>query len=208
MAGGEAAVDSKRDVMQFRITLAEVKPAIWRRIVVPASYSFWDLHVAIQDAMGWLDCHLHLFRLRHPMTGRPVEIGIPDEDAFEGDPVCRAGWEVRVSDYLATAGARALYDYDFGDGWVHEVKLEAVGPRQKGAKYPQCLDGRRACPPEDCGGPWGYARLLETIANPADPEYASTMEWLGGAFHPGAFDPAQVRFWNPRRRWRMVFLDE
>jgi hypothetical protein len=194
--------------MQLRITLAEVKPAVWRRIVIPANYTFWDLHVAIQDAMGWLDCHLHLFRLRDPVIGRPVEIGIPNEYAFEDDPESLAGWEVRVAAYLCRVGARAHYEYDFGDGWVHEVKLEAFGPRQKGVKYPQCIGGKRACPPEDCGGPWGYAELLETIANPADSEYESTLEWLGGAFDPAAFDPAQVRFANPRRRWRRAFLDE
>lgn len=89
-------MDAKRSTLQFKITLAEVRPTVWRRIEVPANYTFWDLHVAIQDAMGWLDYHLHMFRLRNPVTGQIVAIGIPDEDAFEGDPVCRAPGELRV----------------------------------------------------------------------------------------------------------------
>lgn len=148
-------IDVKRSTLQFKVTLAEVEPPVWRRIEVPASYTLWDLHVAIQAAMGWLDYHLHMFRLRSPVTGETDEIGIPDEDAFEGDPVCLAGWEVPVAAYFDAVGTRASYEYDFGDGWVHEVELEAVGRRQSKTKHPRCLGGRRACPPEDCGGPPG-----------------------------------------------------
>ena len=201
-------MDTKRSTLQFKITLAEVEPLVWRRIEVAASYTFWDLHVAIQDAMRWLDYHLHMFRVPNPVTGRPDEIGIPDEDAFEGDPVCLAGWEVPVAAYFDAVGTRASYEYDFGDGWIHEVELEAVGRRQSGMKYPRCLDGQRACPPEDCGGPHGYAQLLQTIADPTDEEYESTMEWLGGSFDPEVFSPRQVRFWNPKRRWKIAFASE
>jgi len=198
-------VDAKRSTLQFRVTLAEVEPHVWRRIEVPASYTFWDLHVAVQDAMGWLDYHLHMFRVRNPVTGEIDEIGIPDEDAFEGDPVCLPGWEVPVAGYFDAVSTHATYEYDFGDGWVHEIELEAVGRRQTGTNYPRCLDGQRACPPEDCGGPHGYARLLETIADPTDEEYESTMEWLGGEFDPDAFSPRKVRFDNPKKRWRIAF---
>ena len=201
-------MDVKRSTLQFKVTLAGVEPPVWRRIEVPASYTFWDLHVAIQDAMGWLDYHLHMFRLRNPVTGQTDEIGIPDEDAFVGDPVCLAGWEVPVARYFDAVGTRASYEYDFGDGWFHEVELEAIGRRQSKTKYPRCLGGRRACPPEDCGGPPGYAQLLETIADPTDEEYESTMQWLGGSFDPEAFSPSQVPFWNPKRRWKIAFADD
>jgi hypothetical protein len=198
-------MDAKRDTLEFKVTLLEVKPPVWRRIEVPASYTFWDLHVAIQDAMGWLDYHLHLFGVPNPVNGRTDEIGIPDEDAFEDDPVCLAGWEVPVRGYFDAIGTLARYEYDFGDGWVHEIELTAIGRRQSGTKYPRCLDGRRACPPEDCGGPHGYARLLETIADSTDEEYEGMMEWLGGSFDPETFRPEQVRFDNPRKRWRIAF---
>jgi hypothetical protein len=198
-------VDAKRSTLRFKITLAEVEPPVWRRIEVPASCTFWDLHVAVQDAMGWLDYHLHMFRVADPGSGATDEIGIPDEDAFEGDPVCLPGWEIPVARYFHTVGTTATYEYDFGDGWVHELELEAIGRRQAGTKYPRCLAGDRACPPEDCGGPHGYARLLEAIADPTDEEHESTMEWLGGRFDPGSFSPRKVRFENPKKRWRIAF---
>jgi hypothetical protein len=201
-------MDVKRNMLRFKVTLTDVMPAVWRRIEVPASYSFWDLHVAVQDAMGWLDYHLHLFRVRNPLSDEIDEIGIPDEDGFEDDPVCLPGWEVPVVRYFDAAGARGVYEYDFGDDWVHEIDLEAIGRRQRGTKYPRCLAGQRACPPEDCGGPGGYVELLDTIADQSHEEYASTMEWLGGTFDPEVFTPGQVRFDDPGKRWRIAFAED
>lgn len=180
---------------------------IWRRIEVPASYTFWDLHVAIQDAMGWLDYHLHVFRIRDSLTRAEAEIGIPDPEPFDGAPDCLPGWNVRVTAYLSEVGQRARYDYDFGDGWEHDLVLERVSPRQAKTKYPRCLAGARACPPEDCGGPEGYLQLLETIANPDDPEHESMLEWLGGPFDAGAFDAREVQFDNPKERWQIAFAE-
>lgn len=187
------------------MTLEEVTPAVWRRIVVPASYSFWDLHVAVQCAMGWFDSHLHVFRVKNPASRKIDEIGIPDDDPFVGAPVQLPGWEVPIARYFGSGGARASYEYDFGDSWVHEIECEAIEPGQAGSRYPRCLDGQRACPPEDCGGPPGYERLLETIADPSSEEYESMMEWLGGPFDPNNFDPRTVRFDNPKKRWRIAF---
>ncbi|MFN2315317.1 MAG: plasmid pRiA4b ORF-3 family protein [Gemmatimonadales bacterium] len=119
-------MDAKRSTLEFTVTLLEVEPPVWRRIEVPASYTFWDLHVAIQDAMGWLDYHLHLFRVRDDITGATAEIGIPNPDPFLGDPAWLPGWEVPVTGYLDEPGDRATYEYDFGDGWVHEVELVAI----------------------------------------------------------------------------------
>lgn len=181
---------------------------MWRRIEVPATYTFWDLHVAVQDAMGWLDSHLHMFHVRNPTSHEVEDIGIPDDEGFEGDPVCLPGWRVAVASYFEKVGTRATYEYDFGDGWIHEIELEAIGPRSRGVRYPRCLDGQRACPPEDCGGPHRYAELLETIKDPGHEEYASIMEWLGGQFDPDAFAPERLRFDNPKKRWRIAFGDE
>lgn len=200
-------MNARRPILQFKVQLRDIKPAIWRRIEIPGSYTFWDLHVAIQDAMGWLDSHLHAFRIGDRRTHAEIEIGIPDPDGFEGDPERLPGWRVPVMEYLAEAGDRAQYDYDFGDGWEHDLLLEELTPRQAKTKYPRCLAGSRACPPEDCGGPGGYAQLLETLANPADPEHESMLEWLGGPFDPEAFDPREVRFDNPMKRWQIAFME-
>jgi len=172
---------------------------------VPETYNFWDLHVALQDSMGWLDYHLHLFRVNKPVTGEVVQIGIPDDDPFEGDEPIVPGWEVPIAPYFPHAGVVSQYDYDFGDGWEHEVTLEAIVPRQKGKKYPLCLGGERACPPEDCGGVGGYEDLLAVINNPAHEEYDSTLQWLGGRFEPEKFDPRRVKFDDPSRRWELAF---
>lgn len=197
-------MDLKRDVIQFKVTLKTVKPSIWRRIEVPALYTFWDLHIAIQDAMGWLDYHLHAFRVRSAL-GKLDEIGIPDDDAFEGEPLFLPGWKVRVADYLYQVGARAAYEYDFGDSWVHELRIEAIGPRASRVKYPRCVAGAGRCPPEDCGGPHGYAELLATIRDPNHEDHESMLEWLGGPIDPAAFEPSAVRFDNPAKRWKIAF---
>ena len=191
---------------QFKVTLGEIEPPIWRRILVPAKYSFWDLHVAIQDSMGWLDYHLHLFRVREPESGDVIEIGIPNDEPFEDEIPCTPGWDVAVAEYF-TKGDAAEYLYDFGDDWQHVVTLEAIVDRVAKARYPQCLAGSRACPPEDCGGVGGYANVLRVIANPSDEEYESMMEWLGGEYDPERFEPAKVRFDNPKKRWDIAFLD-
>lgn len=127
------------EVYQFRIALLEITPPIWRTIQVPGTYSFRDLHVAIQDSMGWLDSHLQRFRVTRPGTNDVVQIGIPDEDAIEGDEPILPGWDVPVASYFVRPGVAAEYEYDFGDGWEHEVTLEAIRPGQKGLRYPRCL---------------------------------------------------------------------
>ena len=197
-------MDAKRDMIRFKITLKGIRPPIWRRIEIPANYSFWDFHVAIQDAMGWTDSHLHAFSVRN-LRGGIDQIGIPDDDSFEGDPMFLPGWKFQVSDYLFRPGTRAKYAYDFGDGWEHDLIVEAIGPREKGVTYPRCTAGKRRCPPEDCGGIYGYADLLEIIANPEHEEHASMMEWVGGPFNPNEFDPSAVHFEDPAWRWKVAF---
>jgi len=198
-------MDRRKHVYQFLVRLRDIRPEIWRRIQVPGTYSFWDLHVAIQDSMGWLDYHLHAFRLRDPEGGSIVEIGIPDDESFENETPTLTGWESKISDYFIEIGDTSLYEYDFGDGWEHEIIFEAIPERKKGVKYPICLSGARACPPEDCGGVSGYEDLLETIADASSGEYESIMEWLGGRYDPERFDPKEVKFDSPRTRWKIAF---
>jgi hypothetical protein len=198
-------VNTEDLMYQFRVILQGTQPMVWRRILVPGTYSFWDLHVAIQDAMGWLDCHLHLFRLRNPGTGEVDQIGIPIDDPFDDMEPCLPGWEVAMARYFRGPGDRADYEYDFGDGWRHEVVLEVISDRLPSAQYPICLDGARACPPEDCGGTHGYKELLVVLCDPTHEEYPSTLQWVGAGYDPAAFDPRNVRFDDPKKRWQQAF---
>jgi hypothetical protein len=198
----------KKQVYQFKITLKDVKPPIWRRILVPSSYSFWDLHVAIQDAMGWLDCHLHEFRVKD-VNGKELCLGIPDMDDFEE---ILPGWKYKVAKFLSLARPTFEYVYDFGDDWRHKVELEAVLPAEPGVIYPRCIKGKRACPPEDCGGPWGYQDLLTILADPKHEEHKSMKAWLESMkeepFDPESFEPSSVEFWDPKERFDLAFRAE
>jgi len=200
---------AQEPVLQFKITLRHIEPPIWRRIHVPLDYSCWDLHVAIQDAMGWFDCHPHLFRFTVKGKRKPLVIGLSFDDEDEEQVV--PGWEVPVGNAFCQLGAAAIYEYDFGDGWQHEVVLEGLMGREKGIKYPRCLAGERACPPEDCGGVPGYQHLLEIIRDPQHEEYKHTVAWVktkirqNYIYRPEEFHPDLVRFDNPKRRLKNLF---
>jgi hypothetical protein len=195
-------------IFQFKVTLEEIEPVIWRRIQVPAKYSFWDLHVAIQDAMGWFDCHLHAFRFKPPHKKKVIEIGIPVDDFDDTD--VRPSWEERVADRIWEPGKSMQYEYDVGDCWCHVISLEGILIKEKGTNYPRCLDGQRACPPEDCGGVWGYERMLKILGDKRHEEYESMIEWLSGwygTYEPEAFMPEKVKFDNPLKRWKRAFTE-
>ena len=178
-------------IYKFKISLKDIEPLIWRKIEVPADYTFWDLHVAIQDAMGWADYHLHEFRINRS------EIGIPDE-SFNNQVL--ASWKEKIADYFTLESKIAEYIYDFGDYWQHIVELEEIKPAEKDRGYPICLDGARACPPEDCGGLPGYYNLLEILNDPDHEEYDFILEWLDGEYEPDYFASSEVEFDNPRKR--------
>ncbi len=197
-----------KHVYQFKVTLKNIRPPIWRRIQVPESYSFWDLHVAIQDAMGWLGYHLHAFEIFNPKKGIKEEIGIPDEEWGLADVEMHAGWEKRISRYFTSENNKASYTYDFGDDWRHAVVLEKILPKDKDTTYPLCIKGKRACPPEDCGGVWGYQDLLEILSDPDDERYDEWMEWLGGGFDPEHFDIDEIQFGDPDARLKYILEDD
>lgn len=185
-------------VYQFKITLKGIKPPIWRRIQVPETYTFWDLHVAIQDSMGWTDTHLHHFGIKNPATGLREEIGIPDEDFI--DMTIRPGWKRKIAIYFSSRNDKAEYIYDYGDDWRHGIKLEKILQPSEGIKYPMCTEGARACPPEDCGGIWGYQDFLEAIMDPKNPQHEELLDWVGGDFDPESFDIKDVIFGDPKER--------
>lgn len=189
-------------VYQFKITLKGIKPPVWRRIQVPETYSFWDLHVAIQDVMGWSDCHLHQFKIIEPVTNTKVEIGIPDEKAtyYEILP----DWKQKIAHYFSPENKTADYIYDFGDDWKHTILLEKFLPREKNAVYPLCVDGQRACPPENCGGIYGYEEFLEIIMDPDDERYEELLSWSAD-FEPEHFDKDDVVFDDPAKRLKALW---
>lgn len=164
---------------QLRITLLGIDPPIWRRVQVPAIITLYRLHRVIQVAMGWEDDHLHQF-----VAGKK-RYGIP----MPGDVVrLQDEGQARLYRVLTKPRQRMLYEYDFGDCWKHEVALEEVIRPAQALEHPVCVAGERACPPEDCGGVWGYEDLLEAVADPEHPDQEERIEWLGEGFDPEAFD--------------------
>lgn len=201
----KAAATTTATVHQFKITLDHVKPAVWRRIQLPSDATFWDLHCAINDAMGWEDMHLHAFQIGDKRNS--IDIGIPMEDDMPwNDTATLADWDVPIANHLDKPGAHCTYLYDFGDDWSHKVVLEAIAPREAKAKCPRCLAGARACPPEDCGGVHGYARLCDALKNPSktDEETEELLDWLGDDFDPEAFDAGKVKFGSAARRLKVL----
>ncbi|MFP5488178.1 MAG: plasmid pRiA4b ORF-3 family protein [Acidimicrobiia bacterium] len=174
-------------VLQLKVMLKGSKPPIWRRVLVDATSTLEELHEVIQAAFGWWNYHLYEFEF-----GR-ARYGIPDPDGFDFGPPTRDARTTRL-DPVAGAGATFTYTYDFGDWWEHQVAVEKVLDASPVPSLPACLDGRRAGPPEDCGGVGGYQELLGILADPDHPEHASRAEWAsargGASLDPNVFDPA------------------
>jgi len=173
-------------VWQLKVTLAETKPPIWRRIQVPGSISLYDLHEILQVVMGWQSYHLYEFQVGETIYSDP-----DPEDAFFEREVTNAR-RVKLSQVAPEPNAKFRYLYDFGDNWEHLIVVEKILPREPGAEYPICLKGVRATPPEDCGGVWGYEEFLAAIADPEHEEHEEMLEWIGGAWDPEKYDLAGV----------------
>jgi hypothetical protein len=171
-------------IYQLRIELLDVTPMIWRRVLVPGSIKLHRLHGVLLWTMGWAGGHLHEFVIGHDHYGEP-------DPYFNEPPRLQADNRSTLASALGTR-KDFLYLYDYGDGWEHRVSVEQILPADPALKLPQCLDGANACPPEDVGGPPGYADFLVAIGNPDHEEHAAMLEWCGGAFDPTAFDPVAV----------------
>ncbi len=195
---------TQRHILRLCAQLLDLHPVIWRRIEIRSDLTFWALHVALQNAMGWTDSHLHDFELPNADAGEPVWIGMPDLDGDDYRDV-RADFDERLKSWIHCQGERFFYNYDYGDGWRHEVVIEAIEPATRGTRYPLCTGGERACPPEDVGGPGGYENFLKALTDPKHPEHDEYRRWIGGRFDPELFDPAKVRFESPARRLREVY---
>jgi hypothetical protein len=166
-------------IYQLKITLSQIKPPIWRRVQVKDG-SLLKLHEVIQAAMGWTDTHLWAFDID----------GVDFGEDPEGEMDLASARKAKLGRFVADGVKKFPYIYDFGDNWEHVIQLEKVLSADPAVKYPWCVDGRRACPPEDCGGPWGYGDLLEAIKNPGKNQ--ELVEWAGGEFDPDRFELAEV----------------
>ncbi|MDF5736634.1 MULTISPECIES: IS1096 element passenger TnpR family protein [unclassified Nostoc] len=168
---------SNQTIYQLKITLKNIRPPIWRRIQVLSSTTLEQLHLIVQEVMGWDNYHMHQFSIAGIDYGQPQpEFNVRSEKT------------VKLSQVVKDEKSKFFYTYDFGDSWEHEILVEKELPSTPDTNYPVFITGKRACPPEDCGGSWGYAELLEIISDPSHPEYEERMEWVGESFNPDTFD--------------------
>jgi hypothetical protein len=181
MSRKAAAAPSR--VYQLKITLKGSKPPSWRRIEVADDITLARLHHIIQASMGWTNSHLHMFNV-----GR-TSYSVPDPDYDED---VRDERRHKLNQLLTAPKQKLSYEYDFGDSWTHEVLLKKVLTPEPGVSYPRCTAGKRACPPEDCGGVWGYADFLEAIGYPEQEQHNELLEWVGGEFDPEQFEIAEA----------------
>lgn len=176
-----------KQIYQIQILLQDSKPRIWRRVLVSSDMLLPDLHKVIQTTMGWENTHLHQFI----KNGRFYTLKMDDDIYW--DELDNVDYKnIRISELLSKEKERIQYEYDFGDSWKHSIILEKILPFDKNMKYPVCLKGKMNCPPEDCGGVWGYANMLEVLKNPEHEEYEEFAEWLEEDFDPEHFDIEEV----------------
>jgi hypothetical protein len=168
-----------RQIFQLRIALVDVAPTVWRRVAVPGGFTLDRIHRVIQYVMGWQDYHLHSFEIGN------VQYGVPDPN---GELDLHDELDFRL-DALASKDSRLTYVYDFGDWWEHEIVVETLHPAEPDERYPLCLEGERACPPEDVGGVHGYGQFLEALGDPGHPEHFAMRDWIGRRFDAEFFDP-------------------
>lgn len=171
-------------IYQIRITLKRSKPPIWRRVLISSDTTLSKLHHIIQRAMGWYGGHMHAFRI----NGEEYSTPSPFAPNHLEELGMKSAEGKKLSTLISGEGAKFTYEYDFGDDWQHEIKIEKVLPPDEKQSLPVCIKGKRACPPEDVGGVWGYDTFLEAIKDPQHEEHDDYIEWIGGDFDPEAFD--------------------
>ena len=162
------------NIFQLKISLRDIEPPIWRRVHVE-DCTLEDLHDIIQISMGWEDDHMHAFEVRG------VTYSHPDLDEAEDE------LDMTLGKIAEGRTKKFDYNYDFGDDWKHVIQIEKRLPAEEGVRYPRCVEGERAAPPEDCGGPWGYFEILKMLADPKNPKYEERLEWVG-EYDPQACD--------------------
>lgn len=192
---------SKAQVYQLKVVLLGSQPAIWRRLQVPGAANLGWLHAVLQIAMGWTNSHLHHFLAAEARYSDPR---LNEDSGFGGEPD-RDETKATLAQVVPEAGMQFGYEYDFGDSWEHAITVEKILPADSpAATVARCLEGARACPPEDCGGVWGYADLIKILKNRKHPEHQSMVEWLGRPFNAAAFDAPATNRWLEKLKWPRV----
>ena len=184
-------------IIQLKLTLSGIEPPVWRRLRVPDSITFFDLHHIFQIAMGWKNAHLFEFRIGD------YAMGFIDESAPEDLADARL---VTIDTLITQVGMRFSYLYDFGDGWNHLIEIEKISVDET-IQTPVCLEGERNCPPEDCGGIPGYHHLMEVLKDKSNPDYSEMKRWAGKGYDPETFDLKKVarllpKFKSFMRMWK------
>jgi Plasmid pRiA4b ORF-3-like protein len=174
-------------IYQVKITLDHVRPPIWRRLLVK-DCTLARLHDLIQISMGWEDDHLHEFEFGNQRYGSHEQWQVGPM----GDPDVQDERKLQLSQLVNQGVKKFRYVYDMGDGWQHTIHIEKTLSAEAGVRYPRCVGGERACPPEDCGGSWGYANFVAAIQDPTHESHEELLEWIGGEFDPEAFDAEAV----------------
>ncbi len=188
----EMAEDMKPPkILQLKIQLNDIKPQIWRTVLAEDNITFSELHEIIQIAMGWDNYHMYDFTVSKT---RIEADNIKDVrvDAMWAGILPRAkaipASRTKLSEFLKSKNQKFSYLYDFGDSWAHTITVERILEKNYSRKYPTCIDGARACPPEDCGGVHSYKNFLRAIRNPKHNEHKQMLEWIGGEFDAEHFD--------------------
>jgi len=171
------------NIIQLKITLKETKPPVWRRILVHKDTTFFELHHIIQITMGWFNYHLFEFDINRNKIGEPNK----EFDFFDGVDVIESS-TVTLDSMIKSLKQNFSYEYDFGDGWQHQISVEKFLPIDSSINYPICLKGKLSCPPEDCGGIGGYYQMLNVLDDKNHPEHEEMIEWLGGEYDSEYFD--------------------
>jgi hypothetical protein len=185
---------------ELRIVLLGSKPSIWRRLQVRGDANLGWLHAVIQVAMGWTNSHLHHFLAQ---DARYTDLRHSEDIGFGSEPD-RDEAKTRLAQIAPRQGYQFSYEYDFGDSWAHEITVEKILPDPSATTTAICLEGARACPPEDCGGIPGYAELLKALKNPKHPEHKTMKRWLGRPFDAETFDGAKTNLWLQKLKWPRV----
>ena len=170
---------------EIKITLKDIKPEIWRRVIVPRDITLGHLHRVIQIVMGWEDCHLHEFMIGRKRYGPLMD----DPFSFDEPPVNE---DIVHLNGVAKPKAKFDYHYDFGDDWRHEIHIEREVEATPVKRQVRCIAGEYACPPEDSGGPFHYPELMRILSDPQHEEHDRMQEWIGEDFDPLHFDPTSV----------------
>ena len=195
------AMKASAPLYHLKIVLNGTKPIIWRRLQVPGNANLGWLHAVLQVTMGWTNSHLHQFRVGELLYS-DLRHNSPE---FEGDPEILDEHKATLQQVAHQQKDVLGYEYDFGDSWDHQIMVEKILlPDPDAATVALCLDGARACPPEDCGGPWGYDNLRKILRNPKHEEHESMKEWLGRPFDPAAFDVEKVNPCLRKLKWPRI----